>query len=349
MPEEAPSSNTEPSNVPSNKEVSNSPKDEDSSNGDHAEDGSHRARADFVFSEDSPHPLEKFPGKRTGEGATQVSRGNDGQDEDDGDITNIPLEDTTIDSGATNTHESLPRGTTISPHVCTQEQATAHTEPAPQEPLALGKGETREVKPAVTGEVSEHSHQQLAPHEEEKKLDKDDDLEWQEMPKVAEKHDLYDDEGKIYAHAAERDEEEAIPTKPGIGGKGYTRVEVDEDAKSATSMDDQTAYLFKEPGTGVDMEDEEARDPMAQMQATKDLLDDNQKIAYVGVTRLAMADMVKDAEAIERSKVAKKQIDLATEAMQMWSQKIILRLYARMELEAAGMPNCRGFWEYSCS
>ena len=181
--------------------------------------------------------------------------------------------------------------------------------------------------------VSEWSHQQLAPHEEAEEK-KDDVVGWQDMPSYA-KWDMFNDDGKLIAKARPPEEEEENPYA-GLGGagKGYTRVQVDEDAKSTTSLDDNTAYLFKEQSTNALDEDEDARDPLQQMQATKDLLNDNQKIAYVGLVRLAMAEMLKFLEGLEKTRANRKSIDLALESFMMWTQKMMLRLYGHMELDA---------------
>jgi len=184
--------------------------------------------------------------------------------------------------------------------------------------------------------VSEWSHQQLAPHNVGAGVKEDE--QWQDMPAFA-PYDLYDDNGKLVAREAQDSDDEA-EAYGGLGGagKGYTRVQIDDDARSATSMDENTSYLFKEKGTNVVDEDEEQRDPLAQMQATKDLLTEGQRIAYVGVTRLAMVQMVKELEDIEGTKSTKKDLLVAVEAMKMWSQKMMVRLYAHMEIDPAG--NC---------
>jgi len=183
--------------------------------------------------------------------------------------------------------------------------------------------------------VSEWSHQQLAPHPVVMR-EKEEDSEWQNMPAFA-AYDLYDDDGKLIAREAhDSDGEDDAYQGLGGAGKGYTRVQIDDDARSATSMDENTSYLFKEKGTNVVDEDEEHRDPLAQMQATKDLLTEGQRIAYVGVTRLAMVGMVKELEDIEGTKGTKKDIRVAVEAMKMWSQKMMVRLYTHMEIDTAG-------------
>ena len=215
--------------------------------------------------------------------------------------------------------------------------------------------ESGPVLPA--GGVSEWSHQVLAPNQIEAEKQKEDD-EWQDMPAYG-KYDHYDDNGHLIARALHDSDQEG-DAYDGIGGagKGYTRVLVDDDAKSATSMDENTSYLFKDKGTNVVDEDEDQRDPLAQMQATKDLLTEGQRIAYVGVTRLAMVQMVEYLESIQTAKAVKKEpsspdkkepvkkdlsssgkkeLASAIESMKKWSQKMMVRLYTHMEIDSSGM------------
>ncbi|KAI9812457.1 MAG: hypothetical protein M1827_004688 [Pycnora praestabilis] len=180
--------------------------------------------------------------------------------------------------------------------------------------------------------ISEWSHQQIVPQRVTNEIIKEHE-DWQDMPAFA-PYDLYDDDGKLVAReAVESDDEAAAYGGLGGAGKGYTRVQVDEDAQSATSMDENTKYLFKETGTNVVDEHEEQRDPLAQLQATKDLLTEGQRIAYVGVARLAMVAMVDDLD-IEGTRGTKKELRVAQEAMKMWSQKMMVRLYAHMEINS---------------
>ncbi|KAK5172315.1 uncharacterized protein LTR77_003953 [Saxophila tyrrhenica] len=183
--------------------------------------------------------------------------------------------------------------------------------------------------------VSEYSHQQvMAPTIEEEVKEED---EWQAMPAYA-THRIYDDWGKVLAKEYDEEEDEHLTyASLGGAGKGYTRVQVDDDAQSATSMDDNTAYLFKEPHNSNALfdEDEEGKDMLSQMQATKQLLTEGQRIAYVGVVRLSIGKMLDSVNGLERAKGAKKQIEFATEAMKMWGQKIMVRLYSHMEIDSA--------------
>ena len=193
-----------------------------------------------------------------------------------------------------------------------------------------------EVLRGQPGPFSEHSHQALAPKKVDHEDEKEEEEEWKTMPAFA-PYDLYDDDNRLVARE-EHDSDDEANAYSGLGGagKGYTRVQVDEDAKSATSMDDNTDYLFKsKAGTELHDEDEDQRDPLAQLQATKTLLSETQRIAYVGMTRLAMAKMVKDLDDVEVTRKTKKEKTVAVESMKMWSQKMMVRLYSHMDISSS--------------
>jgi hypothetical protein len=183
--------------------------------------------------------------------------------------------------------------------------------------------------------ISEWSHQQMAPQKVTETKDESED-EWQTMPAYA-PFDMYDDDNRLIAK--ERiDSDDDDDAGLGGAGKGYTRLQLEEDAQSATSMDENTQYLFKEVNgtSAAGPDDEEQRDAVSQMQATKDLLTEGQRIAYVGMTRLALSSMIKSAESLEnRTRGTRKYTSQATEAMQMWSQKMMVRLYAHMDISSA--------------
>ncbi|TLS28444.1 hypothetical protein PpBr36_00421 [Pyricularia pennisetigena] len=184
-----------------------------------------------------------------------------------------------------------------------------------------------------SAQVSEFSHQALTAKKEEE--EEDNDGGWQTMPSFA-AYDMYDDDDRLVAKEFKEEDDDQKYGYGGLGGagKGYTRVLVDDDADSVTSMDDNTQYLFsKAQGTSL-TEEEEARDAVSQMQATKDLLTEGQRIAYVGITRLEIFGMVKEFEQMEQTKKSKKEIRFASEATKMWAQKMMIRLYAHMEVSA---------------
>lgn len=186
--------------------------------------------------------------------------------------------------------------------------------------------------------VGEFSHQTLPGKDKDNAKEEDEEEGWQEMPSYA-RYDMYNDDDKLIAREHDDEEEEKVQYS-GLGGagKGYTRVQMDEDAESATSMDDHTKYLFKGGGLGTSMtdgDDEEARTAVSQMQATKDLLTEGQRIAYVGVVRLEVAKMIKEREDMPTTKKVKKDTAMAAEATKMWGQKMMIRLYSHMDISEA--------------
>lgn len=186
-----------------------------------------------------------------------------------------------------------------------------------------------------TQTISEYSHQAIVPRNPKPEPAPEPldplDGEWQEMPAYA-THDMWDDQGRLIARAHDESDDEGAD-KNGTAAKGYTRVFTDEDAESVTSMDENTKYLFNE-----DQDDEASRNPLSQMQATKDLLTEGQRIAYVGVCKLALAEMTEDLLKVKvNGRRAKKNMSVVVENMRMWSQKIMVRLYTHMEISPPGM------------
>lgn len=102
----------------------------------------------------------------------------------------------------------------------------------------------------------------------------------------------------------------------------YTRLRLDEDDDSE-EIHLRTKFLFNE---------DKAMTPLNQMQATKDLLTEAQRIAYVGVCYLTCREMV-----IGLKKAGRKELAGAVKGMELWSLKIMGRLYFHMELALPGV------------
>jgi len=119
-----------------------------------------------------------------------------------------------------------------------------------------------------------------------------------------------DDLGNEWRSKLDRDESE------------YTRLRVNEE-EDADEVHLRTRYLFDE---------DKAMTPLSQMQATKNLLTEAQRIAYVGLCSLTSQEMV------ESLKVAKrKELKASITDMELWALKIMGRLYYHMELETQGV------------
>ncbi|GKT40116.1 uncharacterized protein ColSpa_00297 [Colletotrichum spaethianum] len=210
-------------------------------------------------------------------------------------------------------------------------------EPGPRkaEPTSPKGHHQRDTSTASNAAMSEFSHQQLT--SDKKEEENKEDADWQTMPAYA-PYDIYDDDNRLVAKEYTAEEEDQTYGYGGLGGagKGYTRVIMDDDAESATSMDDNTQYLFKEvKGTSIGEDDSEARDAVSQMQATKDLLTEGQRVAYVGLTRLEIHNMVKEAESVEHTRSTKKEVNMSAESTKMWGQKMMVRLYSHMDISSA--------------
>lgn len=189
-------------------------------------------------------------------------------------------------------------------------------------------------------QVSEYSHLALVTKKEEKPKDNllDLDDEWQEMPAYASR-DIYDEYGRLIAKE-EKAAEAEVDEQLGGASKGYSRVNDDDDDASVTSMDENTGYLFNDKDG---MGDEASKTPLSQMQATKDLLTEGQRIAYVGVCRLAMIEMVNTQQKIDggKGRKIKKALTTAAEHTKMWSQKMIHRLYTHMDISTEGKSSLK--------
>jgi hypothetical protein len=115
--------------------------------------------------------------------------------------------------------------------------------------------------------------------------------------------------------------EEKWRTKLETAENEYTRLRLNDD-DDADEVHLRTRYLFDE---------DKAMTPLSQMQTTKNLLTEAQRIAYVGLCYLACREMVTPLK-----RVGVKEMDGAIKAMELWSLKIMGRVYYHMELETAG-------------
>jgi hypothetical protein len=110
----------------------------------------------------------------------------------------------------------------------------------------------------------------------------------------------------------------------------YTRLRLFEDEESE-EVHMRTKYLFNE---------DTAMTPLSQMQATKELLTEGQRIAYVGLCALVARGMLIDmGRGLIPGKKKKLQNSAAAGSVEngkLWMLKIMARLYQHMELEAAG-------------
>lgn len=106
----------------------------------------------------------------------------------------------------------------------------------------------------------------------------------------------------------------------------YTRLKLDDDeGEEADDAYLRTKYLFDE---------DKAMTPLNQMQATKNLLTEAQRIAYVGLCSLVARQMSHMLSSARR-----KELKPAVKSLDLWRLRIMGRVYYHMELDTQGMLN----------
>ncbi|GAA5993607.1 hypothetical protein JCM5350_005006 [Sporobolomyces pararoseus] len=120
--------------------------------------------------------------------------------------------------------------------------------------------------------------------------------------------------------------EEGGPTglreKEELDEMDYTRLELDDDPEE-DEISMRTQYLFNE---------ETSMTPLSQMQQTKTLLTEGQRIAYVGLSRLVAREMV---QTLALAAKGAKELEPARESCVNWANKIMGRLYRHMDVDGA--------------
>ncbi|KAJ3572153.1 hypothetical protein NP233_g3269 [Leucocoprinus birnbaumii] len=169
-------------------------------------------------------------------------------------------------------------------------------------------------------------------------FDDDDDDGWQDMPVVRDDFnatELDEEDRKKYHYQSQSNktaqQANATGTLIDIDDMGYDwRSKADQNESEYTRLRMQeedendevhlrTKYLFDE---------DKAMTPLSQMQATKKLLTEAQRIAYVGLCALTAREMLQQLKLQKR-----KELKAAAGNMELWSLKIMGRLYYHMELE----------------
>ncbi|WKT39326.1 hypothetical protein QSH57_001145 [Fusarium oxysporum f. sp. vasinfectum] len=171
-----------------------------------------------------------------------------------------PKEPTDVDVAIKKQETPKPDDPTNKGPVETQPEAADPVKKSTGDEVAVSKEEPPQPDKVTPTPIS------TKPEEPQKGVDDDD---WQEMPSYA-RYDMYNDDDKLVAREYDPEQDESYEYG-GLGGagKGYTRVTLDDDAESATSMDDNTKYLFKSAAGTSMVDDDEGRDAIGQMQATK--------------------------------------------------------------------------------
>ena len=172
-------------------------------------------------------------------------------------------------------------------------------------------------------------------------FDDDDEDGWQDMPVIRDDEfagGLDEEDRKKYHYVAPASAKQINATgnlidfddsgqewrtkdENDLNENEYTRLRVNEEDDS-DEVHLRTKYLFDE---------DKAMTPLSQMQATKNLLTEAQRVAYVGLCALTVREMSDSLTASGR-----KELKAAKASMDLWALKIMGRLYYHMELATEG-------------
>ncbi|KAI0053398.1 DUF726-domain-containing protein [Auriscalpium vulgare] len=183
-------------------------------------------------------------------------------------------------------------------------------------------------------------------------FDADDDEGWEDMPIVREADDfagvaggLDDEDQKKYHYVPQAKKDlGAVGVAAGAGNATGTILDVDYEGQewrskvAAQNESEYTRLRMKEEEEADEVhlrtrylfDEDQAMTPLSQMQQTKNMLTEAQRIAYVGLCALTGREM---SERLKRAK--SKELKPAIQNMELWALKILGRLYYHMELATA--------------
>lgn len=154
-------------------------------------------------------------------------------------------------------------------------------------------------------------------------LDKEDRRKYHYVPKKTESHAHSHSWGNATGNLIDVDNQGTQwRSKTEENESEYTRLRGEEE-EDVDEVHLRTRYLFDE---------DTAMTPLGQMQATKKMLTEAQRIAYVGLCALTAREMMQQQKDARR-----KELKDAIQGMELWTLKVMGRLYYHMDLEIAGI------------
>lgn len=110
------------------------------------------------------------------------------------------------------------------------------------------------------------------------------------------------------------------------GIKGYTQLRFDDDP-DLENLDAATDYLFT-GGAGTDNLGRIDATPQSQLNTTKSLLSEGQKIAYVGLVSLSAKSIIRQLQ-----RVPGKELKAAISSAEEWRLRVMARIFQHMDIE----------------
>lgn len=167
---------------------------------------------------------------------------------------------------------------------------------------------------------------------------------WKQMKTVTDT-DYYDERGALEFQALDKFNQ----FNPGAGSRGYTKIDTEEQVAKYAELDKKTDFLFRplehrpanvaayrKEDVDLDLEydGEDVVDSNDQLRATKDMLSDAQRFAYLGIARLIMTDMATDMAQIKQTASYNigRELSNAQKNFSNWTLYISGKLYDHIEL-----------------
>lgn len=117
------------------------------------------------------------------------------------------------------------------------------------------------------------------------------------------------------------------------GARGYTQLRVDEDVEGE-ELSAASEYLFAPGGQrnaeNIASGEASSATPHSQLDTTKRLLSEGQKIAYVGLVSLVARDLIRMLQ-----RVPGKELKAAIESTEEWRLRVMARLFQHMDIESS--------------
>lgn len=169
--------------------------------------------------------------------------------------------------------------------------------------------------------------------------------DWKLMKTVTD-IDYYDERGDLEFQSLEKFNQ----FNSGAGSRGYTKIDTEEQVAKYAELDKKTDFLFRpldneKPHTvanyrdedvdsDLDYDAEDVVDSGDQLRATKDMLTDSQKFAYLGIAKLIMVDMATELAQIKltASNNIGKDLSNGQKNFSNWTLYISGKLYEHIEL-----------------
>ena len=168
---------------------------------------------------------------------------------------------------------------------------------------------------------------------------------WKQMKTVTD-IDYYDERGELEFQALDKFNQ----FNPGAGSRGYTKIDTEEQVAKYAELDKKTDFLFRplehedpqkvasyrkeDIDSDLEYDAEDMVDSGDQLRATKDMLSDSQRFAYLGIAKLIMVDMATELAQIKQtaSNSIGKELSNGQKNFSNWTLYISGKLYEHIEL-----------------